>query len=448
MAAHFTLTLLTDDPERARAADAAGIDRVGIDLETLGKSARQAGRQTRISNHRADSLLKIVPGLKASAPFVRCNPIHAGSRAEVEEVIGYGARVIMLPYFKTLRELEVFSEFVRGRALIVPLVETLEALSLVPSLRTRLGIEECHFGLNDLAIEMGLRDCWDVLEDERLHRAAGAAQEAGVAFGIGGIGRPGDETLPVPVTWIYESLLRLGASGAWIARSFFRAAFEPVEFAGDVARLRRVLDEVAKEVATDEQILRKLRDMGAQELDHVNGSLFSHLQGTRDLLRRWGNRRTLCQAGLYHAVYGTAVYRYTLTDRSQRKAISTIVGEEAERLVYLFAACDRPYFYEQLLAADKPRYRDRFTQETLHLTPGELRDLCELTLANELEIARRAANPRKAFKKPMRNVLRKMTAYAGHGAASEYARVFGPSDLEDIAYPGRPSPKPASSPRW
>ncbi len=214
MAAHFTLTLLTDDPDRALAADAAGIDRVGIDLETLGKAARQAGRATRISNHRAESLAKIVPRLKLAAPFARCNPIHAGSKAEVDAVIGYGARVIMLPYFTTLREVEIFSGFVQGRALIVPLVETVEALCLIPFLRTHLGVEECHFGLNDLAIQMGLLNCWDVLEDERLRRATLAARETGIAFGIGGVGRPGDEGVPIPPTQIYRSLLALGANGA------------------------------------------------------------------------------------------------------------------------------------------------------------------------------------------------------------------------------------------
>jgi hypothetical protein len=425
MAATFVLTLLTDDPDCARAADAAGIDRVGIDLETLGKSARQAGRQTRISDHRADSLARIVPQLKRSAPFARCNPIHPGSRAEVDGVIGYGARVIMLPYFETLGEVEVFSECVGGRARIVPLVETLDALLLVSSLRARLGIEECHFGLNDLAIQMGLRHWWEVLDDERLRRATEAAQEAGVTFGIGGVGRSGDENLPVPANQIYESLLSLGASGAWIARSFFRPVFLPQEFAADVADLRRALDGVANGLATDRQILRKLQDLGAQDVGHVNGSLLSHLQGTCGLLRRWGNRQAVCHAGLCHAVYGTEGFRHALRGDSERKEIAAVIGEEAESLVYLFGACDRDYFYKQLLREQELRYRNRLTRETVSLTPDAVRDLCELTLANELEIARRAANPAKTYGKPMRDVLERMTAFASAGAAAEYERVFG-----------------------
>ena len=40
------LTLWTNDPALARRADDAGIDRVGIDLDRLGKAERQQGLNT------------------------------------------------------------------------------------------------------------------------------------------------------------------------------------------------------------------------------------------------------------------------------------------------------------------------------------------------------------------------------------------------------------------
>ena len=39
----FTLTLLTDDSVLAKSAYDAGVDRIGLDLERLGKAERQAG---------------------------------------------------------------------------------------------------------------------------------------------------------------------------------------------------------------------------------------------------------------------------------------------------------------------------------------------------------------------------------------------------------------------
>ncbi len=53
----FKLTLLTDDPGLAADADAAGIDRIGVDIERLGKAERQrchAG--ARLSGHSLEDL--------------------------------------------------------------------------------------------------------------------------------------------------------------------------------------------------------------------------------------------------------------------------------------------------------------------------------------------------------------------------------------------------------
>ena len=68
----FTLTLLTDDPLLARQADRAGVQRIGVDLETLGKAARQRGHDTRISSHDWDDLGVIAGSIRrASLAFSR-----------------------------------------------------------------------------------------------------------------------------------------------------------------------------------------------------------------------------------------------------------------------------------------------------------------------------------------------------------------------------------------
>ncbi len=81
----------------AVAADAAGVHRIGIDLEHLGKAKRQAGRATWLSPHSVDDLRTVGGVLERARLFARINPLHAGSRAEIEEVLACGAEVVMAP---------------------------------------------------------------------------------------------------------------------------------------------------------------------------------------------------------------------------------------------------------------------------------------------------------------------------------------------------------------
>src|SRR5690242_5488183 len=103
-----------------------------------------------------------------------------------------------------------------------------------------------------------------------------------------------------------------------------------------------------------------LTRLGVGEFAHLYGSLESHLLGTYSLLSEWGNPEFVCDAGLYHAVYGTQPMKelgiphkdYSASDRPK---IAAIIGPQAESLVYLYAACDRDYFYPNI-GALRPLY--------------------------------------------------------------------------------------------
>lgn len=185
------------------------------------------------------------------------------------------------------------------------------------------------------------------------------------------------------------------------------------------------------------EILHALVELGARDVRHVNGSLLSHLQGTRDLLRAWGSRKALCAAGLYHAVYGTFGFKHALIDDARRAEVAAIIGEEAERIAYVFGACDREYFYREILTTPEPEYRDRLTRKKSRLPADVFRDLCELTLANELEIVRAAENPAKRVGEQLRAVLERMAAWASPGAVKELARVVGGRDAPSAASRGK-----------
>jgi hypothetical protein len=232
------LTLWTDDPALAARADAAGVDRVGVDLERLGKAERQSGLGTWISAHAEHDLAALTPVLAHAAPFARVHPVNPDSAREVDAVIGLGARVLMLPMVATADDASRFVALVGGRAEVVLLVERREALEALPRLAAIEGVDEVHVGLNDLALSIGYASRWQVLSGNRLCDAGAIVRAAGKRFGFGGIGRAGDDTLPIPSDLVYAEYARTGATAALLARAFASDADLAVEVRRARARLR------------------------------------------------------------------------------------------------------------------------------------------------------------------------------------------------------------------
>jgi 2-keto-3-deoxy-L-rhamnonate aldolase RhmA len=218
----FVLTLFTNDPVLASVADRAGVDRVGVDLERIGKTARQGHLATWISDHDEDDLAAIRPVLGHARLFARCNPVHRGSEAEIDRLIASGVQVIMLPFFKTVSEAERFVRLVDGRAQPVLLVETAEAAAATADLCRIPGVTELHVGLNDMRLSLGWPSHFHVLVSDLLEEICGTVLNAGLRLGVGGVGRAGDNGLPIPADLVSAQLVRLGATASLVSRSFFR----------------------------------------------------------------------------------------------------------------------------------------------------------------------------------------------------------------------------------
>jgi hypothetical protein len=135
-----------------------------------------------------------------------------------------------------------------------------------------------------------------------------------------------------------------------------------------------------------EEKFKQLALLGAADFQHLNGSLIEHLKGTRDLLASWSAAKTLQDAGLYHAAYGTAGFNQQMISVEQRTKIANIIGPSAEEIVYQYCACDRSYFWPKLSLENNPDFRNRFNGAIYTLDAQMLKDFCELTVANELEI--------------------------------------------------------------
>jgi hypothetical protein len=141
---------------------------------------------------------------------------------------------------------------------------------------------------------------------------------------------------------------------------------------------------------TDAEAGELLLSKGADRVEHPGGTLLAHLRRVHALLGEWGARPELRLAGLCHAFYGTDGFGTALGDRQRRDELIQVIGAEAERLVYLYASCDRARFYPHLASPDGP-FTDRFTGTVHRPPPADRCDFAELTVANELDVM--AASP-------------------------------------------------------
>lgn len=215
---------ITKNPEVARIAEEAGVDRIWVDLEYIGKASRQGGMDTVQSHHTIEDVKVIHGAINRSELLVRVNPIHEAtadygdSREEIEAAIAAGADRLMLPYFKTAAEVETFLDIVGGRVKNNLLLETPEAVERIDEILCLPGIDEIHIGLNDLSIGYHKAFLFDLLADGTVERLCLKLREAGIPYGFGGIASLGRGLLPAE--YVIREHYRLGSTRAILSRSF------------------------------------------------------------------------------------------------------------------------------------------------------------------------------------------------------------------------------------
>lgn len=228
--------MICNDADLAAQAVVSGVDRIFIDLETMGKHARQRGRNTVISSHSLDDVKAIRSRLPDSDILVRCNPLHSKSGDEIDDIIVRGADVVMLPMFTTRAEVERMIELVNGRTKICLLVETAQALTRLPNiLELSDHLHEVYFGLNDLHISLGLDFMFESLAGGLVELGMQQVRRKGVRTGFGGIGRMGMGA--IPAEHILGEHVRLGSSVVILSRVFSQGGdIESME--GEIRKLR------------------------------------------------------------------------------------------------------------------------------------------------------------------------------------------------------------------
>ncbi len=218
------LMYITNSADVASIAESAGVDRIFVDMEYIGKSDRQGGMDTVQSHHTLRDVKNIANTLKKSELLVRINPIHdktkeyMSSKEEIDGAIENGADILMLPYFKTVAEVETFIDLVAGRVKTMLLVETPEAVEIIDDILQIPGIDYIHIGLNDLSLGYGKKFMFELLADGTVERLCFKFRQRGITYGFGGIASLGKGAIPAEK--IIKEHYRLGSTCAILSRSF------------------------------------------------------------------------------------------------------------------------------------------------------------------------------------------------------------------------------------
>ncbi len=101
---------------------------------------------------------------------------------------------------------------------------------------------------------------------------------------------------------------------------------------------------------------------------HGNKTFYQHLLNVYTYLKEHGAPEEVCDAGLFHSIYGTELYDFQ-NDRITRDVVRGFIGNYAEELVYVFCT-----------AKDRLQV---IVNNTLGLSARQARDLCCVECANK-----------------------------------------------------------------
>ena len=241
------LMYITNNPDVARIAESAGVDRIFVDMEYIGKAGRQVGMNSVKSHHTFQDIQNIRKVLTKAELLVRCNPIHiatndyCSSEEEINKIVECGADIIMLPYFKTVEEVKMFLGFVAGRVKTMLLLETPEAVNILDEILNLSGIDYIHIGLNDLSLGYHKKFMFELLADGTVDVLCAKIRKAGIPYGFGGIASLGEGLIPAEI--ILKEHYRLGSTCAILSRSFCKS-----NQISDLGQLKEVFNNGLKDI--------------------------------------------------------------------------------------------------------------------------------------------------------------------------------------------------------
>lgn len=161
--------------------------------------------------------------------------------------------------------------------------------------------------------------------------------------------------------------------------------------------------------------------LNIESVPHTQKNYLAHLIAVYRTMKDAGCTEEVCQAGMFHSIYGTQQFQGFKLELAERDQIRRLIGDRAEKLAYLNCAMNRESF-DEALTGEGPtyRFRDRITNEPVELDRPDFDDLCRVHLYDWLEQA-----PRSRYGWGYRrDAYRRMAERLGPQAVADYDRVF------------------------
>ena len=144
---------------------------------------------------------------------------------------------------------------------------------------------------------------------------------------------------------------------------------------------------------TFKNLIQYMRHVGAEEIEHSDGSYLGHAAGVYRDLKAWGCSEEICNAGLFHSVYGTELFQGFTLSLDKRGEVRSLIGKRAEWLAYLHCAIVYASFDAAVVRGKRPYVMtDRFTGMLETILPDDFEDLCTIHLCDRLEQFPRSRN--------------------------------------------------------
>ena len=196
-------------------------------------------------------------------------------------------------------------------------------------------------------------------------------------------------------------LRRLSSSAAYAS-----APYRQLAWASDQQKTAWAAEDTKLHAKMREHVPEALAHNGEEAFDH-------HLVGVQSVLRSWQAPKHLCDAALFHSVYGTEGFQGFKLPLSHRAELVELIGADAEKLAWIFCMVDRASVDETVFDAVQyvdgranaslpmfaPRFRARVELGAFQISltsTAEWLDFITLSLADwleQVEGAARAENP-------------------------------------------------------
>ena len=224
--------LITKDIDIANFSLKNGVNFIMCDLEHIGKKNRQINFDTVLNSHTIDDVKNLSKSIESKNFIVRINPLHNNSQKEINEVLKYKPGYIMLPMFKSVKDLNFILNIIDNRSKLIPLIENPTCFMKTEDYIDLKNIGFFYFGLNDINIGMGNDFLFEALAYDLLKPYFNMLKNKKLPFGFGGMATlEGGE---LPGKYVFSEHIRNGSNYVILSRAFHKNSNNIKEFRKNV----------------------------------------------------------------------------------------------------------------------------------------------------------------------------------------------------------------------